>query len=58
MEQQFKVTIPVECPDCHADSVLLQLLTSYGSYCRCETCGHVWHHDRPMTEDRGTTNAA
>ena len=58
MEQQFKVTIPVECPECHADIVLLQLLTSYGSYCRCESCGHVWHHDRPLTEDRGTTNAA
>jgi uncharacterized Zn finger protein len=58
MEKQFRVTIPVECPECHADSVLLQLLTSYGSYCRCETCGHVWHHDRPAKQEGGSTNAA
>ena len=52
MEKQFKVTIPVACPECKADSVILQLLTSYGSYCRCEACGHLWHHDKPMNQER------
>lgn len=54
---QMKVTIPVECPECHADSVILQLLTSYGSYCRCDNCGHLWHHDKPMPQEGGRMDA-
>ena len=53
----MKVTIPGECPECHAESVILQLLTSYGSYCRCENCGHLWHHDKPMLEERSRMDA-
>lgn len=54
---QLKVTIPVGCPECHADTVILQLLTSYGSYCRCDSCGHLWHHDKPIEQERGRMDA-
>ena len=57
MEKQFKITIPVACPECKADSVILQLLTSYGSYCRCDVCGHLWLHDKPMDQERKKTDA-
>lgn len=53
----LQVTIPVACPKCNATSVILQLLTSYGSYCRCDTCAHLWHQDRPFNDERGTAGA-
>lgn len=57
METSLKVTIDLACPECNTYRVILQLLTSYGSYCRCENCGHLWHQDRPFESRHEATDA-
>jgi hypothetical protein len=34
------------CPACDARSVERTLGTLTGAYCRCTTCGHLWHAER------------
>jgi uncharacterized Zn finger protein len=49
-----KVTLPIPCAACGTMGVRLALLTSYGAYCRCDACGHVWHAEQsaPRTNAR------
>jgi len=34
------------CPECHSTDTRVTVASTTGVYCRCSSCGHVWHHDR------------
>jgi rubredoxin len=34
------------CPSCGSTDVCLTLPSNVGAYCRCTTCGHVWHDEK------------
>ena len=34
------------CPECNeANRVRFTCQSDVGVYCRCDRCGHIWHHD-------------
>lgn len=41
------------CPTCAATDVQLVIPSEDGAYCRCRTCGHLWH-DRQKPPPRAT----
>ena len=49
-----KVALTIPCRACGQHQVTLALLTSYGSYCRCEACGHDWHEERTFAGEDST----
>jgi uncharacterized Zn finger protein len=42
--------LDLACPDCGGGSVGQTLSTLSGAYCRCFSCGHLWHVDRRRTD--------
>ena len=34
------------CPRCGSVKTAPTLKTGFGTYCRCHTCGHMWHEEQ------------
>ena len=39
------------CPRCQSPKTTVRLKTLYGRYCRCDTCGHVWHDEQQIPRE-------
>jgi predicted RNA-binding Zn-ribbon protein involved in translation (DUF1610 family) len=36
------------CPECGSLDVRVTVPSQVGAYCRCDTCGHIWHDDQKL----------
>ena len=40
----------VLCPRCGATNVRPTVASKFGAYCRCQSCGYVWHDESPTDQ--------
>jgi hypothetical protein len=44
------------CPECADHRTVVTAKSIRGAYCRCETCGHIWHQDQRARLPPGEDN--